>query len=71
MSQARDSRITSEDEYRNIFEAVSDGLVIYDIGLDVMVEANSAACKMHSYTECYSKRSSDKLSIPTHSRHAG
>ena len=50
MSQAPDGRITSEEEYRNIFEAASDGLVIYDIGLDSVVEANPAACEMHGYT---------------------
>ena len=50
MSQAPDSQITSEEEYRNIFEAASDGLVIYDIGFDSIVEANSAASEMHGYT---------------------
>ena len=50
MSQVPDSRLTSEEEYRNIFEAASDGLVIYDIGLDSVVEANPAACEMHGYT---------------------
>jgi len=50
MSQVSKSRLTSEQEYRNIFEAASDGLVIYDIGLDSVVEANSAACEMHGYT---------------------
>ena len=50
MSQVSDSRLTSEEEYRNIFEAASDGLVIYDIGLDAVVEANQAACAMHGYT---------------------
>ena len=39
-----------EEEYRNIFEAASDGLIIYDIGLDSVVEANPAACEMHGYT---------------------
>jgi PAS domain S-box-containing protein len=48
MSQIPESR--SEDEYRNIFEAASDGLVIYDIELDSVVEANPAACEMHGYT---------------------
>jgi PAS domain S-box-containing protein len=47
MSQVPDR--PSEDEYRNIFEAASDGLVIYDIGLDSVVEANPAACEMHGY----------------------
>ena len=50
MSQVSDSRITSEEEYRNIFEAASDGLIIYDIETDLVVEANPAACEMHGYT---------------------
>src|SRR5690349_21589358 len=50
MSEVPDSRVSSEDGYRNIFEAASDGLVIYDIGLDAVVEANPAACEMHGYT---------------------
>jgi two-component system nitrate/nitrite sensor histidine kinase NarX len=50
MSQVPDSQLTSEEEYRNIFEAASDGLVIYDIGTDSVVEANPAACEMHGYT---------------------
>ena len=32
-----------------MFEAASDGLVIYDINLDAVVEANPAACEMHGY----------------------
>jgi PAS domain S-box-containing protein len=50
MSQVPESRLTSEDEYRNMFEAASDGLVIYDIGRDSVVEANPAAYEMHGYT---------------------
>src|SRR5512134_3819042 len=50
MSQFSDNQTTSEEEYRNIFEAASDGLVIYDIELDSVVEANPAACEMHGYT---------------------
>ncbi len=50
MSKAPDSQITSEEEYRHIFEAASDGLVIYDIEMDRVIEANPAACKMHGYT---------------------
>src|SRR6187200_846747 len=50
MSKVSDSQLTSEEEYRNIFEAASDGLVIYDIELDAVVEANPAACEMHGYT---------------------
>ena len=40
----------NEDEYRNIFEAASDGLIIYDIELELVVDANPAACEMHGYT---------------------
>jgi PAS domain S-box-containing protein len=48
MNQVADR--SSEEEYRNIFEAASDGLIVYDIALDSVVEANRAACEMHSYT---------------------
>ncbi|BAZ12080.1 PAS/PAC sensor signal transduction histidine kinase [Calothrix sp. NIES-4071] len=37
-------------EYRNIFEAVTDGILIYDIEAKNLVEVNPAACKMHGYT---------------------
>ncbi|HEX2993367.1 MAG TPA: PAS domain S-box protein [Anaerolineales bacterium] len=50
MSQASDNQTTSEGEYHNIFEAANDGLVIYDIELDSVVEVNLAACEMHGYT---------------------
>jgi PAS domain S-box-containing protein len=40
---------TEGEEYRNIFEGASDGLVIYDMELDSVVEANPAACEMHGY----------------------
>jgi two-component system nitrate/nitrite sensor histidine kinase NarX len=50
MSKVPNSQLTSEEEYRNIFEATSDGLVIYDIETDSVVEANPAACEMHGYT---------------------
>ena len=50
MSQAPVGRLTPEEEYQRIFEAASDGLVIYDVELDLIVEANPAACEMHGYT---------------------
>ena len=50
MSQAPDSHIMAEEEYRNIFEAASEGLVIYDIEKGVIVEANATAFEMHGYT---------------------
>ena len=39
-----------EQPYRSIFDAASDGLVIYDIGKDLVLEANPAACEMHGYS---------------------
>jgi two-component system nitrate/nitrite sensor histidine kinase NarX len=48
MSKA-DSLRPFEEEYRNIFEAVGDGVIIYDFALDVVIEANPAACEMHGY----------------------
>ena len=50
MSRIPDRQFTSEEDYRNIFEAASDGLVIYDIEADTVVEANPSACEMHGYT---------------------
>jgi PAS domain S-box-containing protein len=50
MSRIPDTRLTSDEEYRNIFEAASDGLIIYDIEDDLVIEANPAACEMHGYT---------------------
>jgi two-component system nitrate/nitrite sensor histidine kinase NarX len=51
MNQATDYRLTtSEEEYRNIFEAASEALVIYDIEIGLVVEANPTACEMYGYT---------------------
>ena len=49
MSTGPESHIRSEAEYQKIFEAAGDGLVIYDIGADTVVEANPVACEMHGY----------------------
>ena len=49
MSQVHENQLVSTEEYRNIFEAASDGLVVYDLGLDSVLEANPAACQMHGY----------------------
>ena len=40
----------NEQEYRSIFDSVSDGLIISDLETRLVVEANPAACKMHAYT---------------------
>jgi two-component system nitrate/nitrite sensor histidine kinase NarX len=50
MIRISDKQLISEEVYRKIFEAASDGLVIYDIEKGLIVEANPAACKMHGYT---------------------
>src|SRR4051812_42539081 len=39
-----------EAQYRAIFEATTDGLVINDPESGVVVEANPAACRMHGYS---------------------
>ena len=38
-----------EMQYRRIFEATSDGLVITDVETGVVLEANQAMCRMHGY----------------------
>jgi PAS domain S-box-containing protein len=43
-------RFREEQPYREIFEAASDGLIIFDIGKSQVIEANPAACQMHGYT---------------------
>ncbi len=39
-----------EEQYHEIFEATSDGLIINDANTGVIVEANPAACRMHGYS---------------------
>jgi PAS domain S-box-containing protein len=50
MRKVSEGHVISEAEFQKIFEAAGDGLVIYDFGLDTVVEANPAACEMHGYT---------------------
>jgi len=50
MNQTTDNQLTSEEEYRNIFEATSEALVIYDTEIGLVVEANPTACEMYGYT---------------------
>jgi len=38
-----------EQQYRSIFDAVVDGLIIYDLEMGLIVEANPAACLMFGY----------------------
>ncbi len=45
-------RIASQEaEYRSIFEATSDGLVINDLRTGRLVAANPAFCRMHGYDD--------------------
>lgn len=39
-----------EAQYRSIFEATSDGLIINDLDTGLIVEVNPAVCAMHGYT---------------------
>jgi PAS domain S-box-containing protein len=50
MSGTIDRRLNSEEEYRNIFEAASEALVIFDMDIGLVLEANPAACEMYGYT---------------------
>ena len=38
-----------EEQYRRIFEATSDGLIINDFDTGLVVEVNPAFCRMHGY----------------------
>lgn len=42
-------RKEAEEQYHEIFDATSDGLIIHDANGGVIVEANPAACQMHGY----------------------
>jgi PAS domain S-box-containing protein len=50
MKKSQPNRKEKETQYRNIFEAASDGLIINDLETGLVVEANPAACLMHGYT---------------------
>ena len=38
-----------EEQYRRIFEATSDGLIVNDMDTGLVVEVNPAFCRMHGY----------------------
>lgn len=44
------SAVETDVQYRQIFDAVSDGLVVNDPDTGVVVEVNPAFCRMHGYT---------------------
>ncbi|HVX31004.1 MAG TPA: PAS domain S-box protein [Nitrolancea sp.] len=41
----------SIQQYRDIFEAASDGLVVNDLTTGIVLEANPAFCRMHGYDD--------------------
>lgn len=43
-------RKEAEQQYQEIFEATTDGLIINDADSGIIVEANPAACLMHGYS---------------------
>ncbi len=52
MANKDSNQLSSEEnngQYQSVFDAASDGLIIYDIETGLVVEANPAACKMHGY----------------------
>ena len=50
-----DSRLpegaASDQQYRDIFNAVSDGLLIIDLETELVLESNPAACRMHGHDD--------------------
>ena len=49
-SRNRPSPEEKEGQYRSIFDAAADGLIVSDLETELVVEANPAACMMHGYT---------------------
>ena len=50
MQQSQTDQKENEWQYRSIFDAATDGLIINDLETGLVVEANPAACLMHGYT---------------------
>jgi PAS domain S-box-containing protein len=50
MQQSQTDQIEKEWQYRSIFDAATDGLIINDLETGLVVEANPAACLMHGFT---------------------
>jgi PAS domain S-box-containing protein len=46
---AEERLLEREEQYRRIFEATSDGLIVNDLNTGLVVEANPAFCRMHGY----------------------
>jgi len=48
-ASAEERLLEREEQYRRIFEATSDGLIINDFDTGLVVEVNPAFCRMHGY----------------------
>ena len=48
-ASAQEQLLEREEQYRRIFEATSDGLIINDFDTGLVVEVNPAFCRMHGY----------------------
>jgi len=50
MQKSEQDQEEREQQYRSIFDAAVDGLIVHDLEAGQVVEANPAACLMHGYT---------------------
>jgi len=50
MQKSEQDQEEREQQYRSIFDAAVDGMIVYDLETGLVVEANPAACLMHGYT---------------------
>lgn len=48
-ASAEQRLLEREEQYRRIFEATSDGLIVNDLDTGLVVEVNPAFCRMHGY----------------------
>jgi PAS domain S-box-containing protein len=48
-ASAEERLLEREEQYRRIFEATSDGLIINDLDTGLIAEVNPAFCRMHGY----------------------
>jgi PAS domain S-box-containing protein len=49
MQKSKRDQGEREQQYRSIFDAAVDGLIVHDLETGLVVEANPAACLMHGY----------------------
>jgi len=50
MQKSEQNQREREQQYRSVFDAAVDGLIVHDLETSLVVEANPAACLMHGYT---------------------